>query len=102
MSDVTSTETLRGRAAAEVSSREALEEVVACSLRELRSVRRVTQTELARLLDISQSRVSRIENGGHPLLLDTLREFVEGLGGHLEVAAVFDDERFRIDLGGAS
>ena len=86
------------RAAANESYREALEEVVAYSLRELRSMRHITQTELARLLDVSQSRVSRIENGGHPLQLDTLREFIESLGGRLEVAAIFDDERFPIDL----
>jgi transcriptional regulator with XRE-family HTH domain len=61
-------------------------------------MRHITQTELARLLDVSQSRVSRIENGGHPLQLDTLREFIESLGGRLEVTAIFDDERFPIDL----
>ena len=58
----------------------------------------ITQTELARLLDVTQSRVSRIEQGSHPPQLDTLRAFLESLGGHLEVAAVFDGERFPIDL----
>lgn len=48
----------------------------------------ITQTELARLLDVTQSRVSRIEQGSHPPQLDTLRAFIESLGGHLEVAAV--------------
>lgn len=90
------------RAAADASYREALEEVITYSLRELRSMRSITQTELARLLDVSQSRVSRIEHGGHPLQLDTLRDFIESLGGHLEIAAVFEDERFPIDLEQAS
>lgn len=86
------------RAAADESYRQGLEEVITYSLRELRTMRDITQTELAGLLDVNQSRVSRIEHGAHPLQLDTLRAFIERLGGHLEVAAVFDDERFPIDL----
>lgn len=86
------------RAAADEAYDEALDEVVAYSLRELRSMRRLTQSELARLLEVDQSRVSRIENGGRPLQLDTLQAFIERLGGRLEISAVFDDERFPIAL----
>ena len=66
-------------------------------LRRLRSTRKITQTDLAQRMGLSQRRVSAIEHATEAALkLDTLRRYIEGLGGTLEVAAVFGDERFHI------
>ena len=69
-------------------------------LRRLRSTRNLTQADLAQRMGLSQRRVSAIEHATETALkLDTLRRYVEGLGGTLEVAAVFGDERFNIPTG---
>ncbi len=77
---------------------EAVAEVVDYTLNELRRARKITQNELARLMATTQPNVSRIENG-REMELSTLRGYVEALGGHLEVSAVFDDERFPVTIG---
>jgi DNA-binding XRE family transcriptional regulator len=56
----------------------------------LRERQGVTQTELARRLEVSQANVSRIEHETD-LKLSTLRGYVEALGGELELHAVFPD-----------
>jgi transcriptional regulator with XRE-family HTH domain len=60
------------------------------ALDELRSNRRITQTTVAKALGTSQSEVSRIEKR-NDLHLSTLRGYVEGLGGKLELTAVFPE-----------
>ena len=60
-------------------------------LHALRERRGVTQTALAHTLAISRPRVSRIENDGEDLRISTVQRYVEALGGHLKVTAVFDD-----------
>jgi predicted transcriptional regulator len=60
-------------------------------------MRETTQVELAQALDVGQPRISRLERGGD-VLLSTVAAYVEALGGHLEIAAVFDDERVSVDL----
>jgi transcriptional regulator with XRE-family HTH domain len=59
-------------------------------LAELRHDLHITQEELARALDVSQSNVSRIERA-EDLYLSTLRGYVEALGGKLEINAVFPE-----------
>lgn len=71
---------------------EARAEIVAYTLKELRLHRDLTQTELARRLDRAQASVSAMETAADNLV-STLRTAVEGMGGTLEVTAVFDDER---------
>ncbi len=70
----------------------------ALALAELRAQRGLSQREVARKLAVSQANVSRVERGGD-LYLSTLRSYVEALGGHLEIAAVFDDERVTVKVG---
>ena len=72
----------------------------ALELAELRRSRHVTQIQLATELGISQGNVSRLE-GRSSIYLDTLRSYVQALGGHLEIAAVFGDERVSVIPGGA-
>lgn len=77
---------------------DAIAEIVEYTLGELRRARKITQDELARLMATTQPNVSRIERGGE-MELSTLRTYVEALGGRLEIAAVFDDERFPVAAG---
>lgn len=62
----------------------------AVTLGELRRARDMTQQQLARSLETTQPGVSAIERRTD-LYLSTLRSYVEALGGHLEVTAVFAD-----------
>ena len=70
----------------------------AASLAELRTGRDVTQVELAGRLGIRQSSVSELERRDD-VYLSTLREYVEALGGSLEIDVVFPDERIPLLLG---
>lgn len=68
----------------------------AVDLTELREARGATQVDLAKVLGVHQGNVSRLERRGD-LYLSTLREYVEALGGELELVARFDDGEVRID-----
>ncbi len=63
----------------------------ALQLGQLREARNLTQAELAGALDVSQANISRIERQ-EDLYLSTLSGYVEALGGHIEVNAVFPDK----------
>jgi DNA-binding Xre family transcriptional regulator len=71
--------------------------VAAVRLNELRQRRRQTQADLAELLGTTQANISRIEHSDN-LYLRTLSEYVEGLGGRLEINAVFDDDVLPLGL----
>jgi len=73
---------------------EALAEVRAHRLAEVRQQHGLTQTDVANSLHISQSAVSKIERGELSRAeLSTIRRYVEALGGRLEIIADFGDER---------
>ena len=57
---------------------------------ELRRARKLTQVRLAKALGITQDGVSRLEKRTD-LLLSTLREYVEAMGGRLSLIAEFHD-----------
>ena len=61
------------------------------ALMQLHRRKELTQEELAAVLGVSQENVSRIERAGEPQI-DTLRRFVEALGGELIVQARIDGE----------
>ncbi len=72
-------------------------ETRAWRLRELREQFDLTQVELAAELDVSQNRVSRIERGEiDKTQVDTLRRYVEALGGHLRLIVQVGDDTFQI------
>jgi len=74
-----------------------LVEVRSYRLRELRKASDLSQMELAERLHVSQNRVSRIEHGDiERAQLDTLRRYVEAVGGELHVEVSIGDERFLI------
>ncbi|HVA07430.1 MAG TPA: XRE family transcriptional regulator [Acidimicrobiales bacterium] len=83
------------RANIERHRQEALRESFEYNLGELRRLRAVTQVELAQMLGVKQPTISNIENA-HDVMLSTLRGFVEALGGHIEIRAVFDDLELKI------
>lgn len=63
----------------------------AVRLVEIRESRKATQVQLAELMGTTQANISRIEKTDNPYL-STLAGYVAGLGGRLEVNAVFDDD----------
>ena len=69
-------------------------------LAEIRANRGLTQVDVARVLHTSQASVSKLERRGD-LYLSTLRDFVEALGGELDLAAVFPEGRIAIATPGA-
>jgi len=76
--------------------KQAIEDALA--LAQLRQSRHVTQVQLAETLGISQGNVSRLE-GRSDVYLSTLRGYIEALGGHLEITAVFNDQRLPVNVG---
>ena len=60
------------------------------TLRELRKARKLTQVRVAKLLGITQDSVSRLEQRSD-LLLSTLRNAVQAMGGNLSLVAEFPD-----------
>jgi DNA-directed RNA polymerase specialized sigma subunit len=60
------------------------------TLRDLRKAMGLTQMHMAETLKIGQNNVSRIEKRSD-LLISTLRNFVEAMGGHLNLVAEFPD-----------
>jgi transcriptional regulator with XRE-family HTH domain len=70
-------------------------EVRTARLRDIRATREITQQALAGELKISQNRVSAIEHGQiDKTQVDTLRRYVEALGGRLTIAAQFGSETY--------
>ena len=70
----------------------------ALALREIRGSRGITQVELAEQLQVTQGNVSQTERQSD-VYLSTLRKYVEALGGHLEINAVFPDDSVPVAVG---
>jgi transcriptional regulator with XRE-family HTH domain len=60
------------------------------SLSELRRARALTQKSLAKKLGIGQESISKLESRSD-LMLSTLRNYVEAMGGSLDLVAKFPD-----------
>ena len=72
-------------------------EVRAHRLADVRKAQHVPQTDLARLMGVTQGRVSKIERGEIDRTeLATIRAYVEALGGRLRVVAEFGDEHLTV------
>jgi len=65
------------------------------SLKAMREGLALTQVEVSRNADMTQSQLSRLESGSDHLT-STLRRYVEALGGKLEITAVFGDRRVKL------
>ncbi len=68
----------------------AQEKVTAIRLQQVRKSYHITQKELAASMGLSQSALSELERRPN-ITLGTMQRYVEALGGHLEVNAVFKD-----------
>jgi transcriptional regulator with XRE-family HTH domain len=66
------------------------EELQHMALEELRSAKQLTQADMAEMLEVPQSSISRIERRAD-MYLSTLRNYVHAMGGVLQIQAVFPD-----------
>src|ERR1017187_909444 len=66
------------------------EELQRMALDELRNAKKLTQADLAEMLDVPQSSISRIERRAD-MYLSTLRNYIHAMGGVLQIQAVFPD-----------
>ena len=66
------------------------QELQRMALEELRGAKQLTQADMAEMLDVPQSSISRIEQRTD-MYLSTLRNYVHAAGGELRIQAVFPD-----------
>jgi transcriptional regulator with XRE-family HTH domain len=66
------------------------EELQRMALDELRNAKQLTQADMAEMLDVPQSSISRIERRAD-MYLSTLRNYIHAMGGVLQIQAVFPD-----------
>jgi len=67
----------------------------AMPLDQVRKAQEMTQLQLAEVLGVSQGEVSKIEHRSD-IRISTLAEYIEAMGGRLEIRAVFKDREVRI------
>ncbi len=68
----------------------AAEMLARMALDELREARKLTQSQLARTMEIDQGAVSRLERRTD-MYVSTLRNFIRAMGGELHIRADFPD-----------
>jgi transcriptional regulator with XRE-family HTH domain len=73
-------------------------ELLEMELRALREAIGLTQDELAKRVEITQSQLSKMERG-EDHRISTLRRYVGALGGSLEICAVINGRRIRLAEG---
>jgi transcriptional regulator with XRE-family HTH domain len=72
------------------NDRRVREELQRMALDELRNAKKLTQADLAEMLDVPQSSISRIEQRAD-MYLSTLRNYIHAVGGVLQIQAIFPD-----------
>src|ERR1700683_3003137 len=72
------------------NQRRVRDELQRMALDELRSAKRLTQADMAEMLDVPQSSISRIERRAD-MYLSTLRNYIHAMGGVLQIQAIFPD-----------
>lgn len=65
-------------------------------LQELRQARKLSQEQLASTLHVKQASISKLERRTD-MYISTLRNFIQAMGGELEIKAVFPDGVISID-----
>ena len=82
---------------AEERLRQGVKEVAAVmTLHHLREARSLTQVNLAKVLQINQGAVSKMEKRAD-MYVSTLRNFIQAMGGQLQVKAIFPEGEIQID-----
>jgi transcriptional regulator with XRE-family HTH domain len=64
-------------------------------LDQLRKAQQMTQLQVAEVLGVGQGEVSKIEHRSD-ICVSTLADYIEAMGGRLEIRAVFEDREVRI------
>ena len=72
------------------NERRTRDELQRMALEELRGARQLTQADMAEMLDVPQSSISRLERRTD-MYLSTLRNYIHAAGGELRIQAVFPD-----------
>lgn len=67
------------------------------ALGDVRRMMEMTQIELSKVLNKPQNTISKTENNAD-MLLSTLREYIEGLGGELILMAEFPDCEMPVEV----
>lgn len=70
--------------------------LISMTLQELRQTRQLTQQDLARILNVSQAALSKMENQGD-MRISTLRKLLAAMGGTLKIVAEFPEGEVVID-----
>jgi len=73
----------------------ALRDLAEMELAELREALQVSQEDLAEKLKVTQVAVSRLERRPN-ILVETLSNYIEGLGGRLELRAILPNRTVRL------
>jgi DNA-binding XRE family transcriptional regulator len=66
-------------------------------LEQLRAARQLTQTNLAQVLGVKQSAISKLEKRSG-MYRSTLRSYIQAMGGQLEIQAIFPEGCVRIEM----
>ena len=69
--------------------------LAAMRLEQLRKAQEMTQLQLAEILSVNQGEISKIEHRSD-ICISTLADYIEAMGGRLEIRAVFADREVRI------
>lgn len=70
--------------------------LISMALQELRQTRQLTQQDLAKILNVSQAALSKMENQGN-MRISTLRKLLAAMGGTLKIVAEFPEGEVVID-----
>jgi len=84
--------TPKAQAKAEAEARLLEEEM---NLAEVRRALKLSQDEIAQILQVGQGSVAKIEKRAD-MYVSTLRRFIEAMGGELEIVARFPDHAVKI------
>ena len=69
--------------------------LVEMQLQELRKSRDVTQVDLAKVMNVEQVAISKLERR-EDMYVSTLRDYVKALGGELKLVASFPDAEIQV------
>jgi transcriptional regulator with XRE-family HTH domain len=72
------------------------EAAIVMRLYQLREARNLTQDNVAKVLEIHQGAVSRMEKR-RDMYVSTLRSYIEAMGGQLQIKAIFPEGEVEID-----
>jgi transcriptional regulator with XRE-family HTH domain len=74
----------------------ATREIAAMELAELRDTLKVTQTDLADRMKVSQVAISKLEKPNRNIHVDQLRSIISAMGGTLKIIADFADRKIEL------